>query len=160
MSTAEISRPNSVEQEQSMSNECFSLELRFILPCSRCRLLHCPLLHLSPPALPRHVELSTQKIQPWKARENCDWFSPESLLLPPPTHRTPSLSPHKLARNLINIVKLDNSKLGSTQQRMTLACCQDHILTENIWFAWSETSYSGDEKRCYRCGTNEQPNEQ
>ena len=32
--------------------------------------------------------------------------------------------------------------------------CQDHILTENIWFAWSETSYSGDERRCYRCGTN------
>ena len=29
---------------------------------------------------------------------------------------------------------------------------QDHILTENIWFVWSKTSYSGDE-RCYRCGT-------
>ena len=38
---------------------------------------------------------------------------------------------------------------------MTLTCCQDHILTENIWFVWSETSYSGDERRCYRCGTNE-----
>ena len=37
---------------------------------------------------------------------------------------------------------------------MTLTCCQDHILTENIWFVWSETSYSGDERRCYRCGTN------
>ena len=49
--------------------------------------------------------------------------------------------------------KLDNSKLGSTQQWMTVACCQDHILTENIWFVWSETSYSGDERRCYRCGT-------
>ena len=36
---------------------------------------------------------------------------------------------------------------------MTLTCCQDHILTENIWFVWSETSYSGDERRCYRCGT-------
>ena len=36
---------------------------------------------------------------------------------------------------------------------LTLACCQDHILTENIWFVWSETSYSGDERRCYRCGT-------
>ena len=28
--------------------------------------------------------------------------------------------------------KLDNSNLGSTQQWMTLTCCQDHILTENI----------------------------
>ena len=37
---------------------------------------------------------------------------------------------------------------------LTLKCCQDHILTENIWFVWSETSYSGDERRCYRCGTN------
>ena len=26
----------------------------------------------------------------------------------------------------------------------TLTCCQDHILTENIWFVCSETSYSGD----------------
>ena len=34
-----------------------------------------------------------------------------------------------------------------------MTCCQDHILTENIWFACSETSYSGDERRCYRCGT-------
>ena len=38
---------------------------------------------------------------------------------------------------------------------MTLTCCQDHILTENIWFVWSETSYSGDERRCHRCGTND-----
>ena len=38
---------------------------------------------------------------------------------------------------------------------LTLTCCQDHILTENIWFVCSETSYSGDERRCYRCGTNE-----
>ena len=36
---------------------------------------------------------------------------------------------------------------------MTLTCCQDHILTENIWFVWSETSYSGDERRCDGCGT-------
>ena len=41
---------------------------------------------------------------------------------------------------------------------MTLTCCHDHILTENIWFVWSETSYSGDKRRCYRCGTNNQPN--
>ena len=37
--------------------------------------------------------------------------------------------------------KLDNSKLGSTQQQkihmLTLTCCQDHILIENIWFVWS-----------------------
>ena len=30
---------------------------------------------------------------------------------------------------------------------LTLTCCQDHILTENIWFLWSETSYSGHLKR-------------
>ena len=38
---------------------------------------------------------------------------------------------------------------------LTLTCCQDHILTENIWFVClcSETSYIGDERRCYRCGT-------
>ena len=52
--------------------------------------------------------------------------------------------------------ELDNSKLGSTQQWKTLTCCQDHILTENIWFVWSETSYSGDERRRYRCGTTKQ----
>ena len=39
---------------------------------------------------------------------------------------------------------------------MTLTCCQDHILTENIWFVRSKTSDSGDKWRCYRCGTNEQ----
>ena len=43
---------------------------------------------------------------------------------------------------------------------MMLTRCQDHILTENILFVWSETSYSGNERRCYRCGTNEQTNEQ
>ena len=31
---------------------------------------------------------------------------------------------------------------------LTLTCCQDHILTENIWFVCSETSYSGDERSC------------
>ena len=34
---------------------------------------------------------------------------------------------------------------------LTLTCCQDHILTENIWFVCSETSYSGDERRCAQC---------
>ena len=37
---------------------------------------------------------------------------------------------------------------------MLLTHCQDHILTENIWFVWSRTSYSGDKGRCYRCGTD------
>ena len=27
---------------------------------------------------------------------------------------------------------------------MRMTQCQDHILTENIWFVWSNTSYSGD----------------
>ena len=35
-----------------------------------------------------------------------------------------------------------------------LTHCQDHILTENIWFVWSRTSYSGDKWRCHRCGTD------
>ena len=35
---------------------------------------------------------------------------------------------------------------------MTLTCCQDHILTKNIWFVWSETSYSGDKMRCHYVG--------
>ena len=52
-------------------------------------------------------------------------------------------------------MKLDNSKLGSTQHMLTLTCCQDHILTENIRFVWSETLYCGDERRCHRCGTND-----
>ena len=34
--------------------------------------------------------------------------------------------------------KLDNSKLGSTQHQKI--CCQDHILTENMWLVCSETS--------------------
>ena len=34
--------------------------------------------------------------------------------------------------------------------------CQDHILTENMWFVWSKTSYSGDKRRCHQAGrTNE-----
>ena len=35
---------------------------------------------------------------------------------------------------------------------MTLTCCQDHILKENICFVWSKTSYSGDERRCHNAG--------
>ena len=39
---------------------------------------------------------------------------------------------------------------------LTLTCCQDHILTENVWFVCSETLYCGDERRCHGCGTNKQ----
>ena len=35
---------------------------------------------------------------------------------------------------------------------MTMTHCQDQILTENIWFVWSETSYSGDKKSCHQAG--------
>ena len=35
---------------------------------------------------------------------------------------------------------------------LTLTRCQDHILTENIWFVWSKTSYSGDKRRCHYVG--------
>ena len=38
---------------------------------------------------------------------------------------------------------------------LTLTCCQDLILTENIWFVCLETSYSRNERRCHRCGTTE-----
>ena len=27
---------------------------------------------------------------------------------------------------------------------MMMTRCQDHISTENIWFVWSKTSYSGE----------------
>ena len=32
---------------------------------------------------------------------------------------------------------------------MMITCCQDHILTENIWFTWSKSSYNGYKKRYY-----------
>ena len=41
----------------------------------------------------------------------------------------------------------------------TLTHRQDHVLSENIWFAWSKTSCSGDKRRCHQAGqatTNEQ----
>ena len=34
-----------------------------------------------------------------------------------------------------------------------------HKLSENIWFVWSKTSYSGDKWRCYRCGTGQTTSE-
>ena len=40
---------------------------------------------------------------------------------------------------------------------LALTRYQDHILTENIWFVWSKTSYSGDKRKC--CNTGRQPNE-
>ena len=56
----------------------------------------------------------------------------------------------------VNYAKL---RLKVYEDMMTLTCCQDHILTENIWFVWSETSYSGDERRCDGCGTTDRPTE-
>ena len=35
---------------------------------------------------------------------------------------------------------------------MTMTPCQDHILTENIWFVGSKTFYSGDKRRCHQAG--------
>ena len=48
-----------------------------------------------------------------------------------------------------SVIKQDNMQLCETQiesyeDMMTLTCCQDHIITENIWFVWSKTSFSGD----------------
>ena len=45
---------------------------------------------------------------------------------------------------------------SSYEDMMMMTRCQDHILTENIWFVWSRTSYSGDKWRCHRCGTNDE----
>ena len=40
---------------------------------------------------------------------------------------------------------------------VTLTHCQDHVLSENIWFVWSKTSYSGYKRPCYQAGrTDEQ----
>ena len=35
-----------------------------------------------------------------------------------------------------------------------------HKLSENVWFVWSKTSYSGDKWRCHRCGTDGRTDEQ
>ena len=45
---------------------------------------------------------------------------------------------------------------SSYEDMMMMTRCQDHILTENIWFVWSKTSYSGDKWRCNGCGTNDE----
>ena len=50
---------------------------------------------------------------------------------------------------------------SATEYMLTLTRCQDHILTENIWFVWSKTSYSGDKRRCHYAGrTNDHDDEQ
>ena len=56
----------------------------------------------------------------------------------------------------LDFIQLSNTQIEVIKLRIWLTCCQDHILTENIWFVWSKTSYSRDERRCYRCGTNKQ----
>ena len=36
-----------------------------------------------------------------------------------------------------------------------------HKLSENVWFVWSKTSYSGDKRRCHYAGrTNDHDDEQ
>ena len=50
-------------------------------------------------------------------------------------------------------VHKSNSRLGSaTEDILTLTRCQDHILTENLWFVWSKTSYRGDKRKCHYAG--------
>ena len=52
-------------------------------------------------------------------------------------------------------MQLCETQIESYEDMMTLTCCQDHIITENIWFVWSKTPDSGDKWRCHRCGTND-----
>ena len=81
------------------------------------------------------------------------WTKPLSIpCLPCRYSRSITESVCQYSINTKNVHKLDNSKLGSTQHMLTLTCCQDHILTENIWFVWSKTSYSGDKRRCHYAG--------
>ena len=35
-----------------------------------------------------------------------------------------------------------------------------HHLSENVWFVWSKTSYSGDKRRCYQAGRRRTNDEQ
>ena len=56
---------------------------------------------------------------------------------------------NKRKLDFVNYAKL---RLKVYEDTMTLTCCQDHILTENIWFVWSKTSYSGDKRRCHYAG--------
>ena len=65
------------------------------------------------------------------------------------------LSKEKYKLDFVNYTKL---RLKVYEDMLTLTCCQNHILTGNIWFVWYETSYSGDERRCHGCGTTNWPN--
>ena len=74
------------------------------------------------------------------------------------SHKTKT-SPFVLVKGFSDLYKMSEMKVIQIVNWAQLSnefriCCQDHILAENIWFVWSETSYSGDERRCYRCGTN------
>ena len=61
--------------------------------------------------------------------------------------KEPTLSPACKFNNLIihTLTRQQLTGLNSVMnsEQMTLTCCQDHMLTENIWFVWSETSCSG-----------------
>ena len=48
----------------------------------------------------------------------------------------------------------------SSYVHMTMTHCQDHILTENIWFVWYKTSYAGDKMRCYQADEQRTTNKQ
>ena len=56
--------------------------------------------------------------------------------------------------NLANLVNL-----AILVKVATTTYFQDHILTENIKFVWSKTSYSGDKTGCHQAGRTNQPNE-
>ena len=93
----------------------------------------------------------------------------------PPTHQT---STNQLLKNepfllvrpkwkkislVQSLTRQQQTGLNSaTEDIFTLTRCQNRILTENIWFVWSKTSYSGDKRRCHYAGrtTNERTNEQ
>ena len=47
---------------------------------------------------------------------------------------------------------------SSYDDMMTPTCCQDHILTENIWFVWSKTSNCGDKVEMLSMQDNERTN--
>ena len=74
-------------------------------------------------------------------------------------HESPTFRKYSICLILIALWWYDDHHKiiwwSSYEDMMTLTCCQDHILTENIWFVWSKTSYSGDERRCHGCGTTE-----
>ena len=54
---------------------------------------------------------------------------------------------------LVNLVLLVNLVV-----LMATTHCQDHILTENIWFVWSKTTYSVDKWICHYVGRDGRTN--